>query len=104
MAELTFSDEGQTLMGESPEQVVDEFAAYDVAALARQGTLPTELAVEGDDGSIVQVVDRDGRVVAATAGLRRDQSLARFRPPGAASFKPGSTRQDFKISRDFGFK
>ncbi|MET8310779.1 HAMP domain-containing sensor histidine kinase [Micromonospora sp. NPDC005173] len=66
---------------------VDDIArvrAHDVAALARQGTLPTELAVEGDDGSIAQVVDGAGRVVAATAGLRRDQSLARFLP-GAGS-------------------
>ncbi|MGN9774778.1 sensor histidine kinase [Micromonospora sp. H33] len=55
--------------------------AQDVAALARQGSLPAELAVEAsDDGSISQVVDGSGRVVAATAGLRRDQSLARFRP------------------------
>ncbi|WP_165440077.1 sensor histidine kinase [Micromonospora kangleipakensis] len=67
---------------------VDDIArvrAHDVATLARQGTLPTELAVEGDDGSIAQVVDGAGRVVAATAGLQRDQSLARFRPPGAGS-------------------
>ncbi|SCG66649.1 Signal transduction histidine kinase [Micromonospora inositola] len=66
---------------------VDDIArarAYDVAALARQGMLPADLAVEGDDGSIAQVVDGAGRVVSATAGLRRDQSLARFRPPGAA--------------------
>lgn len=68
---------------------VDDLAmvrAHDVATLARQGTLPAELAVEGnDDGSITQVVDGAGRVVAATAGLRRDQSLARFRPPGPGS-------------------
>ncbi|MET8354478.1 HAMP domain-containing sensor histidine kinase [Micromonospora sp. NPDC005206] len=67
---------------------VDDMArvrAHDVATLARQGTLPTELAVEGDDGSIAQVVDGAGRVVAATAGLRRDQSLARFGSPGAGS-------------------
>ncbi|MGS2619913.1 ATP-binding protein [Micromonospora sp. LZ34] len=57
--------------------------AQDVAALARQGSLPAELAVEAsDDGSASQVVDGSGRVVAATAGLRRDQSLARFRPSG----------------------
>ncbi|MFF0371666.1 sensor histidine kinase [Micromonospora sp. NPDC005087] len=65
---------------------VDDMArvrAHDVATLARQGTLPTELAVEGDDGSIAQVVDGAGRVVAATAGLRRDQSLARFGSPVA---------------------
>jgi homocysteine S-methyltransferase len=33
IAELTFSDEGQTLMGESPEQVVEELSAYDVSAI-----------------------------------------------------------------------
>ncbi|MFE9691610.1 sensor histidine kinase [Micromonospora sp. NPDC005806] len=68
---------------------VDDIAtvrANDVAALARQGTLPAELAVDGnDDGSITQVVDDAGRVLAATAGLRRDQSLARFHPSGPES-------------------
>jgi homocysteine S-methyltransferase len=33
VAELTFSDEGQTLMGESPEQVVEQLASYDVSAI-----------------------------------------------------------------------
>ncbi|MFE9957210.1 hypothetical protein [Micromonospora sp. NPDC005299] len=47
--------------------------------------LPAALAVEGDDGSIAQVVDGAGRVLAASAGLRRDQPLAHFRPGGSAS-------------------
>ncbi|MET8834908.1 HAMP domain-containing sensor histidine kinase [Micromonospora sp. NPDC004540] len=68
---------------------VDDLAktrADDVATLARQGMLPDELAVEGnDDGSITQVVDGAGRVLSVTAGLRRDQSLARFHPSGAGS-------------------
>ncbi len=33
VALLTFSDEGKTLMGEAPEHVVSEFAAYDLTAL-----------------------------------------------------------------------
>ncbi len=33
VAQLTFSDEGQTLMGQSPEHVVEELAGYDLAAL-----------------------------------------------------------------------
>ena len=33
VADLTFSDEGQTLMGESPEQVVEQLAPYDLAAI-----------------------------------------------------------------------
>lgn len=33
VADLTFSDEGQTLMGESPEQVVGALAPYEVAAI-----------------------------------------------------------------------
>jgi homocysteine S-methyltransferase len=33
VANLTFSDEGQTLMGESPEQVVEELAPYELASI-----------------------------------------------------------------------
>jgi len=33
VADLTFSDEGQTLMGESTEQVVEALASYDLAAI-----------------------------------------------------------------------
>lgn len=33
VAQLTFSDEGQTLMGQSPEQVVEQLSPYNVAAL-----------------------------------------------------------------------
>jgi hypothetical protein len=54
--------------------------AADVATLARQGMLPATLTIEGDDGSITQVVDAAGRVVASTAGMRRDRLVAHFRP------------------------
>jgi methionine synthase I (cobalamin-dependent)/5,10-methylenetetrahydrofolate reductase len=33
VAELTFSDEGQSLMGESPEQVIEQLAPYDLSAI-----------------------------------------------------------------------
>lgn len=59
--------------------------ADDVATLARQGALPRDLGVEGDDGNITQVVDGAGRVVAATSGFLSDPSLAHFRPSGSSA-------------------
>lgn len=64
---------------------IDEVAdirAEDIAALARQGDLPEELAAAGDDGRFAQLVDHDGRVVAATIGLDLREPIARFRPEG----------------------
>ncbi|MEV1289051.1 ATP-binding protein [Micromonospora sp. NPDC049679] len=63
---------------------IAQVRAEDVATLARQGTLPPALAVEGDDGSITQVVDGAGRVVAVTAGIPRDRPIADFTPAGSA--------------------
>jgi signal transduction histidine kinase len=70
---------------------VDEIAyarAADVAALARQGALPADLAVAGDDGHITQVVDDTGRVVATTAPATAGQPVAALtvlRPEGSRS-------------------
>jgi signal transduction histidine kinase len=70
---------------------VDEIAyarAQDVAALARQDTLPAQLIVAGDDGHVTQVVDDAGRVVATTTGNGGGQiaaDLIVFRPVGARS-------------------
>ena len=61
---------------------VAEVRADDVAALAAQDELPQTLAVAGDDGGLVQVVDADGRVIAASAGLSRETPVATFRPDG----------------------
>lgn len=43
--------------------------AEDVAALVRQGSLPSRLAAPGEEDSLVQVIDARGRVVAASANL-----------------------------------
>jgi signal transduction histidine kinase len=70
---------------------VDEIAyarAQDVAALARQGALPAELTVAGDDGHVTQVVDDTGRVLATTTGNGGGQvaaDLTVFRPVSAQS-------------------
>jgi signal transduction histidine kinase len=67
---------------------VDDVArvrADDVATLARQGALPRDLGVEGDDGNITQVVDDAGRVRAATSGFLAEPSLARFRLAGSSA-------------------
>jgi signal transduction histidine kinase len=53
----------------------------DVAALARQGTLPAQLANAGDDGSVVHVVDAAGNVIAASIGS--SSAAPGFRPGGA---------------------
>jgi signal transduction histidine kinase len=56
--------------------------ADDVAALARQGMLPRDLAVAGDDEHITQVVDDAGRIVASTAGSGQ---VFAFRPRGGTA-------------------
>ena len=53
----------------------------DVAALARQGTLPAQLANAGDDGSVVHVVDDAGRLLAVSAGSSR--AVPRMPPDGS---------------------
>jgi len=56
--------------------------ADDVAALARQGTLPVDLAAVGDDGHVTQVVDDSGRILASTVG---SGPVFAFRPGGDGS-------------------
>jgi signal transduction histidine kinase len=61
------------LLRRSLIESIDEIAelrAEDVAALARQGDLPETLAItDDDDGTVVQVVDAGGAVIAATPGF-----------------------------------
>jgi signal transduction histidine kinase len=59
--------------------------AEDVAALARQNTLPADLAVAGDDGHLTQVVDDTGRILASTTALPQGQPIVAFRPSGSQS-------------------
>ena len=64
----------QVLLHRSLITHVDDVADVqlsDVAALARQGTLPPQLANAGDDGSVVHVVDGGGRLLAVSAGSAR---------------------------------
>jgi signal transduction histidine kinase len=73
----------QVLLHRSLITHVDDIADVqlaDVTALARQGTLPRELANAGDDGSVVHVVDDRGTVVASSAGSSR--AAPGFRPTG----------------------
>jgi signal transduction histidine kinase len=68
--------------------------AGDVAALARQGNLPVDLAAVGDDGHVTQVVDDAGHILSSTVGSGR---VFAFQPAGARSrvrtvaHLPGST-------------
>lgn len=58
--------------------------AEDVATLARNDTLPAQLAVadyEDHDDALVQVVDSNGRVVASSLNLRGDEPISRLVAP-----------------------
>lgn len=52
--------------------------AEDVASLVRQGNLPSRLAAPGEEDSLVQVVDSQGRVVAASANLEGEDPIVAF--------------------------
>ena len=54
--------------------------ADDVVALLEGGTTPDELAVDDEEASLVQVVDQDGRVVAATGNIAGEAPIADLRP------------------------
>jgi signal transduction histidine kinase len=58
---------------------VADVQAADVAGLAAQGSLPPALTRASDDGTVTQVVDAHGQVVAATAGVREPLPVAGFR-------------------------
>jgi signal transduction histidine kinase len=62
---------------------IAEIRAQDIAALARQDVLPRRLATAGDEGSVVQVVDTRGAVVAGTPGLETRPPIASFQPGGS---------------------
>lgn len=59
---------------------VADVRADDIAALVRDDALPKTLALE-DDG-VGQVVDADGRVLAASPNLRTDSPITTTRPTG----------------------
>ncbi len=61
---------------------VAEARAVDVAALAREGSLPATLAAGAEDAALVQVVDdANGRVIASSPALSGAPPMADFRPP-----------------------
>lgn len=79
-----------------------EIRAFDVAALASHGHLPSTLGTFGDEPAFVQVVDRSGTVVAATSNVAGRPPLVTLEPRG----EHGSTisvgglglyRGDFRI-------
>jgi signal transduction histidine kinase len=59
--------------------------ARDVGALVRNGTLPATLPGSGSDTALVQVVDGNGRVVAATGNVAGEPPIAHFVPPAHGS-------------------
>jgi signal transduction histidine kinase len=54
--------------------------AQDIAMLVAAGDLPSNLAVHGDEDAFVQVVDANGKVLAASSNLDGIGPIASFRP------------------------
>jgi signal transduction histidine kinase len=61
-------------------QTAAELRASDVVAVLESGDRPTSLAVDDDEGSVVQVLDRAGTVVAASANVAARRALVRVDP------------------------
>lgn len=57
--------------------------AADVVVLLEAGTTPDEVAVDGEEASLVQVVDSIGRVVAASGNIEGEDPIAQLRPGSA---------------------
>ncbi len=57
--------------------------ARDVAALAAAGTLPSRLALPGEESAFVQVVDQRGLVVASTENIDGEAVIVAQKPSGA---------------------
>lgn len=76
--------------------------AQDVAALVRQGTLPTTLAVPGNEDALVQVVDTTGKVVSSSANLDGQEPITTFKPTSANS--EARTLRDLPIGEHASFR
>lgn len=66
--------------------------ADDVTVQARRGPLPERLAGGGEDGTLVQVIDATGVVVARTDGTPGARPLAAFVPAGRRELAGNVTR------------
>lgn len=54
--------------------------AADVATLIQSRTLPARLSIQGQETSLVQVVDGSGRVIASSSNIEGEARIANFRP------------------------
>jgi signal transduction histidine kinase len=78
--------------------------AADVAALIQSRTLPARLPIQGQETSLVQVVDDSGRVIASSANIEGEARIAGFRPTsGNPSFHtlnrlPIADSQGFRVA------
>ncbi len=61
--------------------------ARDVAALAEAGSLPSNLALPGEESAFVQVVEQSGTVIASTENINGEQPIATARPVDTAPLK-----------------
>lgn len=78
--------------------------AADIAAQAVQGPLPPTLAVRSGEEALVQVVDANGRVVAASANLEGQTAITTLRPsaggPATATLRNlpiGDQQEAFRV-------
>ena len=63
--------------------------ADDIAGLLQSGTLPAQVSGTQDDASLVQVIDRNGRVLAASADIQGEAALTGT-PAGGAPATVGT--------------
>lgn len=74
--------------------------ARDVAALLSAGTAPRDLAVDGEESSLVQVLDARGRVVASSENIAGEPAIADIAPGEirTVGHLPISDGQGFRVA------
>jgi signal transduction histidine kinase len=79
-------------------QAAAELRAADVVALVEEGDGGTDPAGDDRDSSLVQVIDRRGRVVTASPDLEGEGPMARLRPGEARSIRlSGEDRHGYRV-------
>lgn len=69
--------------------------AGDVAAVLESGTQPSEVPLLEEDDVLVQILDEEGDVVAASPAIEGERSLARLRPGESAEIAVPAEEDDF---------
>ncbi len=78
-----------------------QLRAEDVAEIIEAGTAPTDLTLESEEDLFVQVLDRDGRVIAASPNLDDENPVANLGPGETAEVRaPGVDDGEFLVVAD----